>query len=180
MTSPDFLFSPISITENVSATDRKQGCKLWTKVIFCNIGIFPEVGHHHFWTAHHHKSPRSPRLASNITRLSPGDFTIPHKFGNLLLYNTIATLLMTVCFCLSPGNVMTTWKTALAPASDTPDSKPRWPMTDPQQTRGRPWHYSWQSRRPKKGQMTSSLSGQATGQPPPNWRSALGLCGSRG
>ena len=40
--------------ENVSATDRKQGRKLRTKVIFCNVGIFPEVGNHHFWTARHH------------------------------------------------------------------------------------------------------------------------------
>ena len=61
-----------TFTENVSATDRKQGRKLRTKVIFCNVGIFPEVGHHHYWTAHHHKSGRSPRPASNITRLSLG------------------------------------------------------------------------------------------------------------
>ena len=43
-----------TFTENVSATDRKQGRKLRTKVIFCNVGIFPEVGNHHFWTARHH------------------------------------------------------------------------------------------------------------------------------
>ena len=37
-----------TFTENVLATHQKQGRKLWTKVIFCNLGIFPEVGHHHY------------------------------------------------------------------------------------------------------------------------------------
>ena len=34
--------------ETISATDWKQGHKLWTKALFCNLGIFPEVGHHHY------------------------------------------------------------------------------------------------------------------------------------
>ena len=94
-----------TFTKHVSGTHRKQGHKLLTKAIFCNLGIFPEVGHHDYWTARHHKIRRSPRPASNITRLSSGrgehgDFTVPHKFWNLLLYNTITTLLITVCFFL--------------------------------------------------------------------------------